>query len=70
MIDWLAFVIVALVSVIAAAVVVVLFAGGLRLLAVEGSPTWARVCAVVCFAVSAAGALFGIWLIIPQFHGG
>jgi hypothetical protein len=68
MINWLAFVIVAVVSILAAAVVVVLFATGLRLLAVDGRPLPARLGAWACFAISAAGALYGVWLIVPQLH--
>lgn len=70
MIDWLAFVIVALVSLISAAAVVVIFAFGLRLLAIDARPAVATVGAYACFAVCALGALYGIYLIVPQFHGG
>ncbi|AMM20521.1 hypothetical protein AX769_10630 [Frondihabitans sp. PAMC 28766] len=70
MIDWLAFVIVALVSLISAAAVVVIFAFGLRLLAIDARPAVATVGAYACFVVCALGALYGIYLVIPQFHGG
>ena len=31
-------------------------------------PTWASLGAYLCFAVDIAVVLFGLWLIIPQFH--
>jgi len=34
-----------------------------------GRPRWATAAAYSCFALSALGALFGIYLIIPAFHG-
>ncbi|ARC56528.1 hypothetical protein AS850_05500 [Frondihabitans sp. 762G35] len=70
-IDWGAFVVVAVVSLVAAGALVSLFAAGLRLLAVEGSSAAAaRVAAYACFAVCALGVLFGIYLIVPAFHAG
>lgn len=71
-IDWSAFVTVALVSLLAAGALVSLYALGLRLLAVEpGAPAarGARVGSVACFALCGLGVLFGIWLIVPGFHG-
>jgi hypothetical protein len=69
MIDWGAFVVVAVVSIGAAAVIVSLFAAGLRLLAVESRRGIALAGAYSCFAVAAAAVLFGIWLMIPNLHG-
>jgi len=67
-IDWLAFVLVAVVSIGAAALVVALFAAGLRLLAVEAHRGVALTGAYACFVVAAAAVLFGIWVLIPAFH--
>lgn len=33
-----------------------------------GRPRWATTLAYLCFGLSAAGVLFGIYLIIPFFH--
>lgn len=68
-IDWTAFLVVA-VAVLAASVVLSLFtAGGLRLLEAEGRTSGAaRAGAYACFAVCVAAVLFGLWVIVPQFH--
>ncbi len=34
-----------------------------------GRPRWATIAAYTCFALSAAGVLFGIYLIVPALHG-
>jgi Sec-independent protein secretion pathway component TatC len=34
-----------------------------------GRPRWATIAAYACFALSAAGVLFGIYLIVPALHG-
>ncbi|WP_285115821.1 hypothetical protein [Leifsonia sp. fls2-241-R2A-40a] len=82
-VDWGSFVVVSLVAFVATSVVVVSYALALRLLAVgapldaEGGavsvrdgrrPAVATVGAVVCFAIGVAAVLYGIWLIVPQFH--
>lgn len=96
-IDWLAFVAVALVSVVAACFVVTVYSIGLRFWsaadtragkysvkddgtvgpATAGFPLPGatppavrgfRALAVLCFAVSGAAVLYGIYLIVPQFH--
>ncbi|RDV43800.1 hypothetical protein DOE76_16260 [Leifsonia sp. ku-ls] len=79
-VDWGAFVVVSLVAFAATVVIVVSYALGLRLLAAgapldesEGAgavrrPPLATAGAVVCFAVGVAAVLYGIWLIVPQFH--
>lgn len=72
-IDWEAFVIVALVSLVSAAALVSVYALGLRLLAVSPDETpsaAARAGATACFVVCGLGVLFGIYLIVPAFHGG
>jgi len=92
MIAWGALGIEFVVSLVAAAGVVSIFALALRLLAVgapvearaaaEGPgrvpnselslshdrPAWASLAAYLCFAVAVAAVLYGIYLIIPQFH--
>lgn len=83
-VDWGAFVVVTLVAFAATLVIVVCYALGLRLLAagapldgVDGTPTGdpsarrpplATAGALVCFAIGVAAVLYGIWLIVPQFH--
>lgn len=84
-VDWGSFVVVLLVAFAATTVVVISYAVALRLLAVgapldvDGAaasartghrPVVATVGAMVCFGIGAAAVLYGIWLIIPQFHGG
>jgi hypothetical protein len=64
-IEWGAFAIVAGVSIGAAVGLVALFSLGLRLLAVETHGAGVRVAAYACFVVAAAGALYGIYLLIP-----
>lgn len=82
-VDWGSFVVVFLVALVATVVVVISYAVALRMLAVgapldeQGGaaslrsvrrPVAATVGAIVCLAVGAAAVLYGIWLIIPQFH--
>jgi hypothetical protein len=77
-IDWGAFGVVLGVSLVAAVGIAVFFAAGIRLLA-TGSPDDGQIVhsarppiatfgAGVCFAICIATVLFGLWLIIPQFH--
>lgn len=68
MIDWGAFIVVAVVSIGSAAAIVALFACGLRLLAVEPRRGAMSALAYACFAVAALGALYGVYLIIPSLH--
>jgi hypothetical protein len=67
-IEWGPFLLVAAVSVGAAAALVALFAAGLRLLAVDSARVGIRAVAYSCFVVAALGALYGIYLIIPALH--
>lgn len=69
MIDWGAFLLVAAVSIGGSAAVVSLFAGGLRLLAVDRYRSLAVAGASACFTIAGAAVLFGIWLLVPAFHG-
>ncbi|KQQ26493.1 MULTISPECIES: hypothetical protein [unclassified Frondihabitans] len=68
MINWGAFLLVALVSLVSAGALVTIYASGLRLLAVDGRPRAAVVGAYACFTVCALGVLFGIYLIVPALH--
>ena len=66
-IDWGALALVAAVALGSAALVVTLFATGLRLLAVESDSLMRtrRVAAVVCFAVCGLAVLTGVVLLLP-----
>jgi len=66
-IDWGALALVAAVALGSAALVVTLFATGLRLLAVESDSLMRtrRMVAVVCFALCGAAVLVGVVLILP-----
>ena len=73
MIDWGAFALVALVSLVAASALVTLYASGLRLMAWSHSgslPRTKRIGAIACFVACGALVLFGIYLIVPALHGG
>ncbi|TAJ49702.1 MAG: hypothetical protein EPO52_01740 [Herbiconiux sp.] len=78
MIDWGAFIVVALASLLATAVVVSLYSFGLRFRFLtkpdaqtgrQSRPAYATVLSSICFALSALAVLFGIYLIVPFFHG-
>lgn len=69
-IKWDSFVLVAGVVLLTTVVLTTFYAGGVRLLETAGtSNSAARVGAYACFAVSVAAVLFGLWVVIPQFHG-
>lgn len=68
MIDWQAFIVVALVSIGSAALLVSIFALGLRLLAIEPQRSFYSAMGYSCFVLAALGALYGVYLIIPAFH--
>ncbi len=69
-IQWGSFVVVAGVVLLATVVLTTFYAGGVRLLEAAGpSSGITRVGAYACFAVCVAAVLFGLWVIIPQFHG-
>ncbi|MGA1837383.1 hypothetical protein VD659_10670 [Herbiconiux sp. 11R-BC] len=76
-IDWGAFLVVAVASIVSTAVVVSLYSFGLRFHGLTHPdartgrpvrPRYASVLAYACFALSAAAVLFGIYLIVPFFH--
>jgi hypothetical protein len=66
MIDWAAFLIVLVTSIVSACLVVALFSLGLRLASAIG--VWRRSLAVASFAVCGLAILFGVYLIIPALH--
>jgi hypothetical protein len=66
MIDWLSFLSVLVTSVVAACVIVFLFAVGLRLVAVEGG--WRRPLGISSFTACGLLILYGVYLIIPALH--
>lgn len=71
-INWLAFVVVAAVTLVGALVVVGFYAVGIRLLAPVGTdqdgPRWtARAGAYACFGVCVVAVLYGIYLLVPAF---
>lgn len=77
MIDWGAFVVVALTSLVSTAVVVSLYSFGLRFRGLTHPdartgepvrPAYASVLSIICFALSACAVLYGIYLIVPFFH--
>lgn len=70
MIDWVAFITVAVVALVASVVVVGLYALGLRLLGPGREVTTSshRIGAIACFAVCGLAVLYGIYLIIPALH--
>ncbi|NKX49007.1 hypothetical protein HER39_00065 [Arthrobacter deserti] len=71
--DWLAFVVVAVATLVSALVVVGFYGLGVRLLAVAADAPLprqplVRSFAYLCFGVCAAAVLYGIYLIVPAFH--
>jgi hypothetical protein len=70
MIDWLAFITVAAVALVASVLVVGFYALGLRLLGPGEDTTTPsrRGGAIACFAVCGLAVLYGIYLIIPALH--
>lgn len=62
MIDWAAFAVVGIASLVAATVIVALFATGIRLRAAGSRWQW------VCFTLCLVAVLYGIYLIVPALH--
>jgi hypothetical protein len=71
-IDWGAFVTVAVASIVSASLLVTLYALGARLIANTGGffPRTQRAVGVACFALCAILVLYGIYLIVPAWHDG
>lgn len=73
-VDWGSFVLVFVVAFTASVLIVATYAFGLRLLGAGPDrahrPLTATVGAYACLAVGVAAVLYGLYLIIPQFHPG
>jgi hypothetical protein len=72
-INWGAFGLVFVAALVAAVVIVLFFSVAMRLLSLgpdaQHRPPAATVGAIVCIAICAAAVLYGIYLVIPLFHG-
>ena len=66
MIDWGAFFVVLIATLVAASAVVTLYSLGLRL--VDRSAGWRRALGVGCFVVCGLVVVYGVYLVIPYFH--
>jgi hypothetical protein len=66
MVDWVAFLVVLVASMVSACLVVALFSLGLRLTAATGP--WRRSLGAASFAVCGLAILYGVYLIIPALH--
>jgi hypothetical protein len=68
-IDWSRFAIVAGVVLLASVLLPLFYSGGVRLLETAGTTNpAARLGAYACFGICVAAVLFGLWVLIPQFH--
>jgi hypothetical protein len=69
-IPWGNFGIVAGTVLVATLLLTAFYSGGVRLLETDGGGAGGvrRAGAYVCFAICIAAVLFGLWVIIPQFH--
>ncbi|KHL05180.1 hypothetical protein [Sinomonas humi] len=73
MIDWAAFVVVAIATVLGAGCIVLFFALGIRLGAESEDPRRSgrgvlAAASRACYVLSGAAVLFGVYLIVPYFH--
>ena len=74
MIDWAAFLVVAIATILGAGSIVLFFALGVRLGAESEDPGRERsriglvAASRTCYALSGAAVLFGVYLIVPYFH--
>ena len=66
MIDWLAFFVVLVATLVSACLVVTFYSVGLRLL--DTGHGWRRRVAIACFVICALVVLYGVYLVIPYFH--
>jgi hypothetical protein len=67
-IDWPAFLTVTVAAIVAASLLVTLFAVGLRLS--DGAAPWRRPVAVVLFVLCGLLVAVGVWLVVPALHPG
>jgi len=70
MIDWPAFFVVLVATMVAASAVVTLYSLGLRLIdrPAESTGGWRRPLGIACFVVCGLVVLYGVYLVIPYFH--
>jgi len=70
MIDWSAFFVVLVATVVAASAVVTLYSLGLRLVDRSGDRpvAWKRPLGIACFVACGLVVLYGVYLVIPYFH--
>ncbi|WP_394940922.1 hypothetical protein [Psychromicrobium sp. YIM B11713] len=73
-INWAAFAVVAMATLVAALAVVTLFSFAVRLHAESMDRTGAarvriRIAGFICYLLCAAAVLYGVYLIVPFFHG-
>jgi hypothetical protein len=70
MIDWPAFFVVLVATLVAASAVVTLYSLGLRLVdrTGDGHASWQRPVGIACFVACALVVLYGVYLVIPYFH--
>jgi len=66
MIDWAAFFIVLVATLVSACLVVTLYSVGLRL--IDGTRGWRRPAGIACFVLCGLVVLYGVYLVIPYFH--
>ncbi len=77
-IDWLAYLVVALVTLVATLLVVGLYSTGVRLYAISSDPDpgpaasgrlgLVKAGAYACFAACGVAVLYGVYLIVPALH--
>jgi len=65
-IDWPAFFVVLVATLVGASLVVTLYSLGLRL--VDHAAGWQRPVGIACFVACALVVLYGVYLVIPYFH--
>ncbi|MCU1423830.1 MAG: hypothetical protein JWM51_121 [Microbacteriaceae bacterium] len=65
-IDWPAFFVVVVATLVSASAVVTLYSLGLRLS--DRATGWRRSAGIGCFVACAAVIVYGVYLIIPAFH--
>ena len=70
MIDWAAFFVVLVATLVAASLVVTLYSLGLRLVDRAGDRPagWHRPLGIACFVACGLVVLYGVYLVIPYFH--
>ena len=70
MIDWAAFLVVLVATLLAASVVVTLYSLGLRFVdrPDDRRGRWRRPLGIACFVLCGAVVLYGVYLVIPYFH--